>query len=253
MAHSFTIPLPPHLRGQSWDYEAPTSAFFSIILEEGDGFVDVGANGGHFSFLAAEKVGLTGAVWAFEPHPVLSQTLRDEVVRRHCPQVEILETALGADAGKSTLFWDKENNGGHTLHDLNSGQDSEVKVTRLDAFEGIWRHPQLRAMKINCEGSESRVLEGAGPWLRRQPIPYVVVEINRSALELMGTSEKEIRAHLARFGYESFFLQMETGQLTLEWMALNASFPTTLDRVFNLCFIHEEALKLWQSDIARAA
>ena len=61
------------------DWEPSTTAFILAALGPGDVFVDVGANIGWFTILAAHRVGVSGHVWAFEPRPGTCGRLADSV------------------------------------------------------------------------------------------------------------------------------------------------------------------------------
>ena len=54
-----------YVRGGYYDYEAMTA--LSLLLQPGQGFIDVGANIGSYSVLAGELIGASGRVFAVEP------------------------------------------------------------------------------------------------------------------------------------------------------------------------------------------
>ena len=65
------------------------------MLGEGDVFVDIGANSGYFSVLAALSVGARGRVFAFEPNPdVRLQLERHVELNAIADRVTISELAL---------------------------------------------------------------------------------------------------------------------------------------------------------------
>ena len=61
--------------------EPATTAYLLDHLRPGDVFVDVGANVGYMSLQAAARVGPTGAVWCFEPNPLLNELISESVRR----------------------------------------------------------------------------------------------------------------------------------------------------------------------------
>ena len=66
-----------------------------LTLGEGDVFVDIGANSGYFSVLAALRVGARGRVFAFEPNPAVRQQLERHIgLNAIADRVTISELAL---------------------------------------------------------------------------------------------------------------------------------------------------------------
>ncbi|MGZ4317246.1 MAG: FkbM family methyltransferase, partial [Gaiellaceae bacterium] len=58
-----------------------TSRLVKDALIRGDTFLDVGANAGHYTFLAARRVGTSGSVYAIEASPSTAALLADDVCR----------------------------------------------------------------------------------------------------------------------------------------------------------------------------
>ena len=75
-------------------------------LHPGDTFIDVGANIGYFTVLAARRVGDTGRVYAFEPHPDARAHLAANLARNGVAhRVEICSDALSdVEGGAVELF-----------------------------------------------------------------------------------------------------------------------------------------------------
>lgn len=65
----------------------------------------------------------------------------------------------------------------------------------------------MKAIKIDVEGSEVLALTGAAETIARHQIPFVVAEVNRMGLELLGTSEQALRQLMKAHGYEVWVLQ----------------------------------------------
>lgn len=138
------------------------------LVDPGDLVVDVGANVGYMTSLAAVRAGPSGRVMAFEPHPVVFEMLSANVGRwdgAPVAQIEPHQLALSDRAGTAQL------NAGHAF-EANMGLarldgDSEassddvlmpVEVKRLDELIGDER---IGLMKIDVEGHEPGVLRGS--------------------------------------------------------------------------------------------
>lgn len=224
-------------------YESETSQFLGAVLASGDTFIDVGAHVGYFSMLAAALVGPTGRVISFEPDTVNYAHLLEHVERNAAAQVLPVPLAVGAEPRVADFFVNDDNDGGHGLWNVGSHpfnaktreapRTRKVFLTTLDDFVGSASR-KVKAIKIDAEGSEVAVLAGARRLLEQHAVPFVVAEINRFALQAMGTSEAELRAWMTALGYETYLFQ--PGQNVLQRLMAGQTAET--DYVFNVLFRH---------------
>jgi FkbM family methyltransferase len=153
------------------------------LLDPGDMAVDVGANVGYLTNLMATRVGPTGSVLAFEPHPVVFEVLERNVSRWNAderigsPEARRLALSSEDGAGRLSGEGDFETHMGlASVRDDSEGPrpgDFEVELARLDRLlDG--RSPQL--IKIDVEGHEIAVLEGAQALLGERRVRDVVFE-----------------------------------------------------------------------------
>jgi tRNA G37 N-methylase Trm5 len=84
-------------------YEPQETALVRALLGPGMSFVDVGANWGYFTLLAAHQVGRSGRVISLEPDPRLFPVLADNIAVNHLSQVTALQVAAGSESGSLTL------------------------------------------------------------------------------------------------------------------------------------------------------
>jgi FkbM family methyltransferase len=156
------------------------------LIDPGELVVDVGANVGYLSSLAAARAGAAGTVVAYEPHPRVFELLDQNAARwRGRPGVATVETRQAAVTDKSGTA---ELESGPLFH-MNMGLASladasgsgatagstlfEVQAQRLDdAFAGR----QIGVLKVDVEGHEPAVLAGAEQLLRAGAIRDVIFE-----------------------------------------------------------------------------
>ena len=149
-------------------YEAPKVKALRAVLRPGDVFVDVGANKGDFSLLAARLMHDRGRVLCFEPEPANVGWIERSVARNRYESIEVLPIALADAEGTATLHLG-EKSGWHSLLRTDGVAVTgsiDVPTRRLDdvlAERGIER---VDAVKIDVEGAEDRVLDGAERTLR---------------------------------------------------------------------------------------
>lgn len=208
----FPIHLDPLVRLMYWGaYEAFTVAAIRRLLRPGDTFVDVGANVGYLSAVAADRVGATGQVHAFEPSPAHAAWL--ERLRDLNPghRIVVNRVAAGAAAGTARLQCTSlANLGWNTLvPGLMEGDpgvtEVEVPVIALgDYLAGCAATlTRIGAIKIDVEGFELPVLEGLRGWLESSgERPTVLCEVAPAAYPSLARSVQELERLVRGLGYE---------------------------------------------------
>jgi len=182
-------------------YERWETAMVRRLLLPGMCFVDVGANIGYFTLLAARRVGPTGRVFAIEPSPYaadrLSQTIADNVI----PQVRIERCGLGRRPGEVVLY--DAAVGNHTPSMLGDpgGHGLVVPVRTLDECIHEWKIDRIDLMKIDVEGYEPEVFAGAARALADGRVRAILCEFNAHWLARAGTSSGEVYRGLLNQGF----------------------------------------------------
>jgi FkbM family methyltransferase len=172
----------------SVSYEPKTTQYLRRHLHAGGVFVDVGANHGYFTILAAALVGEDGRVFAFEPNPPVYARLEQHVrLNGFEGRVALMEQALWDRRGEETFFvsqW-SQNNGISSLtpgaSNLAAGglsPDRTIRV-RTETFDhwlttnGV---PRVDVVKIDAEGAEAHIIRGMSGALQAARIDTVVCE-----------------------------------------------------------------------------
>jgi FkbM family methyltransferase len=179
--HGFTIFLnisesPMMLARARGRYDIDKITLLRRILKAGMVFVDVGANKGDFTLLAATLVGPTGIVHAFEPAPSNIAKLRQSIAANGLTNIRVHELALFDTSGEATLYLAGRRSGWHSLIGGLPHRDAgtiSVPTRRLDDFD----LGSVHAIKIDVEGSEQMVLEGARATLVRNR-PIVLLDLH---------------------------------------------------------------------------
>jgi FkbM family methyltransferase len=160
-------------------YEISGTRFVQRLLKSGMRFVDVGANSGYYSLIAARLVGVEGHVHAFEPADGPFRKLRRNVQLNGFQNITIYRTAVASTAGHSILHpsADENNDGlGSLIPASNrSTQGEKVPVTTLDHLADVLSAP-VDLIKIDVEGGEDKVLAGAWTLLSSRDAPALLFE-----------------------------------------------------------------------------
>jgi len=201
-------------------------AVTSLILEflnEGDAMIDVGANIGWHTVLAAEKVGAKGYVYAFEPDPTNFRLLTDNCATNALSWVERIEAAAGDRNGEELLRLSLTNFGDHRLYEVvdETRPNSRVQVVRLDDALGH-RLDRLRLVKIDTQGYEPKVLRGMCGIAERWH-PAIVMEFWPHGILASGESVYEVLAFIERFSYQPHLVTPTGLQLTTPGVLLELS------------------------------
>jgi FkbM family methyltransferase len=148
-------------------YELAMQRRFASELTDGQVVYDVGANVGFYSLLAARCVGATGFVFAFEPLPENLGYLRRHVALNALAQIAVEPVAV-CEVTTILQFTRGDNS---STGRLDAGGDLNVKALALDDFVFGEGHPPPHLVKIDVEGAEVRVLQGARRLLEsRRPL-----------------------------------------------------------------------------------
>ena len=200
-------------------YEPDVSDLMLRVLAPGDTVLDVGANIGFFSALAGLLVGPTGQTVAFEPDPRNRARLLRNLQLNSLSAVTVLDAAVTAAAGDVTFFLNSDDTGGSALWDpgtmdqnVASRRDRQALTVPGVTLDDTMRRLALappKLLKIDTEGAEHRVLMGASALLASRQVPYIVAELHEFGLASMGSSQQALRAHMARFGYDTYALYLD--------------------------------------------
>jgi len=191
-------------------------------LEPGDTFVDVGANLGYYTVLAAKKVGATGRVFAFEPDPESFALLKRNVARNGLDQVVLENKAAGATHGTLRLFLSTANRGDHRVYDPGGGRTSvEVEVVALDAYLAA-AGGNVDFAKIDTRGAECAVLEGMKTTIATQPQLALSLAYYPRFVEAMGYTPSVCFGALADQGFKLEWIDDDAGTVaSVETAALS--------------------------------
>jgi FkbM family methyltransferase len=170
------------------------------LLRPGDAMLDIGANCGAMCFAAAECVGPSGRVIAFEPSPIMGALLEDNVAGNPSAAITVERVAVGAEAGTLAFRAVPERSGYSSLRTANCPAEElhQVEVIALDDW--LDRLPQVRLIKLDIEGAELLALRGGGKLIERDR-PHLILEVDDAFLRELGGSASELCDLLGEYGY----------------------------------------------------
>lgn len=156
---------------------------------EGGTFIDVGANIGLYSLYAAE----CGArVVALEPGRAAFERL-GENIRLNGYEVRALRAAAAERAGQIRVTMDLD-----TVNHIAENGELVEAVT----IDGLLSGAEAAGIKVDVEGFERLVLEGARESLRAKRIKLLQLEWNATSYAALGEDRRPVADLLLRLGYE---------------------------------------------------
>jgi FkbM family methyltransferase len=161
-------------------YEPEKRALIRQILKPGMTFLDVGANKGDFSLLAASLVGPEGRVIAIEPEARNCADLARNVALNHLANVSMHQLALSDIDGRAALYLGQKS-GWHTLKAAQRRRDVgtvEVETERLDSLLEKLAIKHVDVAKIDVEGGEVEVIKGAQESIASSPEIVLLIDLH---------------------------------------------------------------------------
>ncbi|MCL4300776.1 MAG: FkbM family methyltransferase [Anaerolineae bacterium] len=237
-------------------HEEATTELFRKIIHEGDVVIDLGANIGYFSLLAASLVGKKGKVYAFEPEPRNYSYLCKNIQLNGYDQVVALQKAVADKAGTLKLYICSYDTGHHTIQqyngikeyrpDLASDKEEsvEIEAIRLDDFVKEIGRP-INVIKMDIEGAEMLALSGMECVIKENEDLSLLVEFFPLLIKEMGQSPEEFaRRLLEDFGFDVFVVGHD---YSMHNKSINENSPPihTVEELMSLCNERNDHLNLY--------
>jgi FkbM family methyltransferase len=197
-------------------FEEPEMRLVSRLLRPGMTVLDIGAHHGLYTLLASKLVGAQGRVIAFEPSPREARRLAGHIRVNGCRNVRFEACALADENKEGELFVvDGFRDWGNSLRPPALGEaihTMKVPIRRLDEVLAERNIEQVDFIKLDAEGAELAILQGARSFLQRARRPIILAEVQDARTQPWGYAAREITQLLAGWHYHCFFIT-EAGEL----------------------------------------
>lgn len=196
-------------------YEADVAALVREKLPIGGTFLDIGANEGVISSIAARHMGPQGLVIAVEPQIRLRDLLEINLALNSRGTFRIIEAAITAEGGDTVTI-----NLGPTSHSGGSslvrsyrwgGLRQEVAGRSVDSIVAELGERTVDLMKVDVEGFEPEVVRSARASLADRRIACLAVDYHNSILVTRGITAASVDAEICSYGYRRERGAPETG------------------------------------------
>ncbi|MDP6035473.1 MAG: FkbM family methyltransferase [Verrucomicrobiota bacterium] len=182
-------------------YEKGETAFVQRALRPGMTVLDVGANVGYYTALAARRVGPSGRVIALEPDPQSFEYLEQTIAANEVGNVDAFQCAAADHEAKMALYISKDNRGDNRLYEPDPKWPT-VTVTARPADDILKdaEVDQLDFIKIDVQGFEASVIEGLQNTLAQSEKLTLLAEFWPKGLLDAGSNPKEFLERLRDYG-----------------------------------------------------
>lgn len=180
------VQLDVHYEQMVWlqDEEWDELRYLRNKLRPGDVFIDVGANIGLWTLVAATAVGPSGRVFSFEPNPTTFSRLSENIkLNGKVSRVEAFSKAVSTDERVVSFVCDRQHNLSAISSSASDGPDTKkVPTLALDCLlANELVASRLAGIKLDTEGHELEALQGASGLIEERR-PWLIVEFNTTML-----------------------------------------------------------------------
>jgi len=187
----------------------------SHLVRAGDVAFDVGANVGEYSVLLSRQCGAAGRVWAFEPVPDTHWRLRETLALNRCGNVTPVQAAVCDKAGTVRMnLFEPQYSAWNTLgmpkmitpegNRVSPATSVDVPSCTLDEFCDSEKIAKVNFLKVDVEGFERAVFQGATRLLRERRVDCICFEISQEPLKGAGANSRSIFEALETHGYLAY-------------------------------------------------
>jgi FkbM family methyltransferase len=212
---SYVVPFFDEDRGflDCWGHDLGDVRYLWKVLRPGMIFLDIGAHRGLYTLVAATRLGADGTVIAFETSARVSKapfTRTAEWNAFGSVRAEPLE--LGAEESKRTFIEivSGDNTRGRLRPPASSDRVAEtsVETARLDDYVERLALDRVDIVKLDVEGGELEVLEGASMVLAKFR-PVFICEVLDATTQAWGYDAREIVLKFQRHDFRLFEIQLD--------------------------------------------
>jgi FkbM family methyltransferase len=190
--------------------EAKTADTLHQWVDTGTTVIDVGANIGFFTVRFARWVGSEGRVIAIEPEAENIRRLRRRINRANIRgHIDVVEGVAAEMPGSLHLTLNPHHPADHRI----GSTGVIVRSWTIDEIVGAHQWPKVSLIKIDVQGAEVRVLQGARETIARSH-PALFVEVDDDCLVAAGFSAEQLFNEIEGLGYRIYDPEHPSGPLT---------------------------------------
>lgn len=190
-------------------WEPYTTELWKQSVKEGMRVLDLGAQYGYFSLLAAKRLGDKGLVYAFEPEPENFELLSCNVEMNRFANIRPIRKAVADRSSSAKLILYQEGSGLHSMYRRPNSQGvtarGEISVECI-AIDELLEGSHLELIKLDIEGCEPYALEGMRETIARSPNLIMFAEFAPVLLRQAGIEPWDYLERIRALGFNVHFI-----------------------------------------------
>lgn len=197
---------------------------FRKDIQPGMTVIDIGANIGYYTVIAAYHVGTQGQVLSFEPEQNNFDLLQKNIKANNFTWAKAYKTALSDTSGSRSLFLADSHTGIYSFaNNRNSKHHIQVITNTLDNYLEKEKVNKVDIIKMDIEGGEMLAIDGMKKTITNNPRLILFVEFYPQAIERLGRKPIELLEKINALGLSLSFMNEDKKVLT---PLLRANFAT---------------------------
>ena len=178
---------------------------------------DVGANIGYFSIYASALSSGKARIIAIEPEESNCRRIAYNIKQNALEDmIDLHHAAAGIKKGKADFYFSSKTDHAHSFYDHSDAyNDDNIVKQKIDVITINQFQPKIPSsdtciiMKIDTEGAEYDVLQGANKLLQHYNNVWIMCELHTYGLMKMGCNVDILRSYMLDYGFDSFAFQYD--------------------------------------------
>lgn len=186
-------------------YEKKEVNTMQTLLQTDSVVVDIGANIGYYSLMAAEKI-TAGHIYCVEPVTKNMEKLKRNISLNKFTVIHPVQAVISNTSGNATIYISSDDNSGMSglkPAENFSGFSETIKCLTLDKATIDYNLPKIDLVKIDVEGSEINVLHGMAK-TRAEQKPVILIEVSANTLSMYHEKAESIYRILFADNYTAY-------------------------------------------------
>jgi len=190
------------------EFEVEILNFLLSILNSCSVFFDVGANIGIYTLMASRQLHKKGKVFAFEPSDWAYDRLNENIALNQMKNIETLKLAVSNFNGVKQFYVcdDDAYNSLISTPMRETKNKTEIECITIDNFCSGRNIKSIDVLKIDTEGADFFVLNGAVKILKSDIPPLVICEINKNVIKDFDKIKNQFIGFMSELDYDFFMI-----------------------------------------------
>ena len=214
------------------NWEMNITNLFTKVIHPGNVVLDVGANFGFYTVVAADAVGPRGKVYAIEAGPTNFGILRRNIlINAFNDRVTAFHNAALNERKEVQLFQQEIYAGGHSVF-VADPKDSKYQRIAIQGvpIDDLIPEGTVDVVKIDVEGCEGLVFQGMTKLLERSRQVKILMEWSPAMIRNSGVEPAAFLGLIRAQGFEVWLINAQSGLDKVSDSQLCAS--TTIDMLY---------------------